>query len=122
MKISYIKIYGPPFLKAIQALEKVAVDEPEVCIMDTQIVGIPIQNSVGFGDSSQVQTYFDSIGVELPLQRCSKIISKSGEKLGEYDFFFEWFTNPGQVEVNNLTKKIDDALAPLGCKYTITTK
>ena len=35
--ISYIKIYGPPLLKAIKALEKIAVDMPEVCIMDNQI-------------------------------------------------------------------------------------
>jgi hypothetical protein len=31
---SYIKIYGPPILEAIKELEKLAVDLPEVCIMD----------------------------------------------------------------------------------------
>ncbi len=31
---SYIKIYGPPILEAIKALEKLAIDTPEVCIMD----------------------------------------------------------------------------------------
>jgi len=31
---SCIKIYGPPILEAIRELEKVAVDMPEVCIMD----------------------------------------------------------------------------------------
>ncbi len=34
---SYIRIYGPPLLKAIRALEKIAVNMPEVCIMDTMI-------------------------------------------------------------------------------------
>jgi hypothetical protein len=32
---SYIKILGPPHLKAIKELEKVAVDMPQLCIMDT---------------------------------------------------------------------------------------
>jgi hypothetical protein len=34
---SYVRIYGPPLLKAIRALEKIAVNMPEVCIMDTMI-------------------------------------------------------------------------------------
>ena len=33
--ISYIKIFGPPVLKAVRELEKVAVDMPDVFIMDT---------------------------------------------------------------------------------------
>ena len=35
---SYIKIYGPPHLKAIKALEEIAVDIPETCIMDQAIL------------------------------------------------------------------------------------
>ncbi len=38
---SYIKIYGPPLLKAIKRLETVAVGFPEVCIMDTVIAVNP---------------------------------------------------------------------------------
>jgi len=34
---SFIKIYGPPVLKAIKTLEKVSIGMPEVCIMDTII-------------------------------------------------------------------------------------
>jgi hypothetical protein len=34
---SYVKIVGPPLLEAIKALEKMAIDMPEVCIMDTVI-------------------------------------------------------------------------------------
>jgi hypothetical protein len=58
----------------------------------------------------------------ISVERCGSIISESGEKLGEYDFFFEWFTEPTMVQVYDLLEKIDEALAPLGCKYTITTK
>ena len=35
---SFIKIYGPPVLKAIRELERIAIDMPEVCIIDTVIV------------------------------------------------------------------------------------
>ena len=38
---SYIKIYGPPVLKAIKALETIAVDMPEVCIWNTIIETMP---------------------------------------------------------------------------------
>ena len=34
---SYIKVYGPPLLKAVKTLEKLAIDVPDVCIMDTLI-------------------------------------------------------------------------------------
>jgi len=56
------------------------------------------------------------------VERCRNIISKSGESLGEYDFFFEWFTEPSMAQLNELIDRIEKALAPLGCQYTITTK
>jgi hypothetical protein len=115
---SYIKIYGPPILSAIKALEKVALDMPEVSIMDTIIAqGLP-----AFGNEAVVASYFASLGAEVPVERRGKIISRSGELLGEYDFFFEWFKDPSIEDLNKLISKIDEALAPLGCKYTITTK
>jgi hypothetical protein len=120
---SYIKIYGPPVLKAIKELEKIAVDMPEVCIMDTIMAGIP-DYSTAFSDPDYTSSYFSqSLGsVELEVERCGTIISKSGERLGEYDFFFEWFTEPTMEQLNELIEKIDAALTPLGCKYTITTE
>lgn len=114
---SYIKIYGPPMVKAIKALEKIAIDVPEVCIMDTFI-----ESYMPFFDSrDRVIGYFSGLG-EIPVQRCDKIISRSGEMVGENDFYFEWFKEPSMAELNNLMEKIDEALAPLGCKYTITTR
>ena len=117
-KTSFIKIYGPPLLNAIKELEKIAIDMPEVCIMDTLIVGAGLD----FMDQGFTRDYFSSIPAEIKSERCSTIISKSGEKLGEYDFFFEWFTDPSMDQLNMLIGKIDEALAPLGCKYTIATK
>ena len=114
---SYVKIYGPPLLKAFRALEKIAIGMPQVCIMDTMIdSNMPTMNSV-----EGVQNYFGSIGA-VSTERCGTIISKSGEKLKDNDFYFEWFKKPTMAEVNMLIEKVDEALAPLGVKYTIATK
>ncbi len=136
--ISFIKIYGPPILKAIKALEKIAVEMPEVCIMNTvisheispyiarDIGATPIRTSrdhtIVPGVKVWARNYFTSSGVSIPIERCQSIISKSGESLGEYDFFFEWLEKPNMEQLNELIENIDEALAPLGCYYTITTK
>jgi hypothetical protein len=123
---SYIKIIGPPVGKTIGALEKIAIDMPEVCVMS-----IPLEfsmgilgsgHSIGTGsldDPGRVNSYFDA---EMPKERCSNIISKSGENLGEYDFYFEWFETPSMKDVMLLIGKIDSALKRTGANYTITTK
>jgi hypothetical protein len=121
-KTSFIKIYGPPVLKAIRELGKIAVDMPEVCIMDTVIASTE-SDPMMYTAPEFSQGYFASFypgGIEV--ERCSNIISKSGQKLGEFDFFFEWFKDPTMDQLNMLMEKIDETLAPLGCRYTITTK
>lgn len=114
---SYVRIYGPPLLKAIKALEKIAVNMPTVCIMDTMIdVSMP-----QFNNNEGITNYFSTIG-GIPEKRCGTIISKSGIKMGDFDFVFEWFKEPKMEQVNMLIEHIDEALEPLGVKYTITTK
>jgi hypothetical protein len=122
---SFIKIYGPPIAKAIKALEKIAIDMPEVCIMNinladyTGIAGYPHDSPVsGLGD---IMRYFGGVGV-ISEERCDTIISKSGESPGEYDFYFEWFKKPSTEELNDLIEKIDKTMEKVGTKYTITTK
>ena len=125
---SYIKLYGPPVLDAIQALEKLAIDTPEVCIMDPLIeasladIGL---TSVGGGIEPSVQTrvmnYFREYK-EISPDRCLKILSKGIGGMGDYDFMFEWNTKPNDEQVRGLIKNIDDCLKPLGVRYTITTK
>jgi hypothetical protein len=114
---SYVRIYGPPLIKAIKALEKIAVKMPEVCIMNTMIESSMPQ----FNTYDGVMSYFSPIDT-LTEKRCGNIISKSGEKMGDFDFVFEWFKEPKMEQVNMLIGRIDDALEPLGVKYTITTK
>lgn len=130
---SYIKIIGPPINKAIKELEKIAIDMPEFCIMDYTIMReIPQSSAKAFGGRRVekidiapgiYRSYFvGRTGVEIPIERCYSIVSEYGEKLGEYDFFFEWREEPYKTRINELIEKIDEALKPLGCLYTITTK
>jgi hypothetical protein len=114
---SYIKLYGPPILKALKELEKIAVNLPEVCIMDTVIAaaGPLLSEPEGVAD-------FFGPSADITVERCSNIISQSGGSLGEYDFFFEWFVDPTMDQINDLIEKIDIALKPLNCMYSITTK
>ena len=120
-KMSYIKIYGPPIREAVRELEKIAVDMPEVCIMDSFISNeIPLKTARDIG--LRATEYFNNSSIYITSEQRNNIISNSGEKLGEYDFFFEWLTEPTMDQLNQLIEKIDEALSPLGCKYTITTK
>ncbi len=133
---TYIKIYGPPFVKAIKALEKLAVDMPEVCILDTFMVqGLPasLARDVGATPMQRSATpptgqfgnwamgYFRSSQIPISMERCSSIISESGQSLGDHDFYFEWREEPNSEEINILIERIDEAFKPLGCHYTITT-
>jgi hypothetical protein len=112
---SNVKIYGPPLLKAIRALEKVAIGMPEVCIWNASLAfSLPVN------EAHAVEEYFSGIA-EVPKKRCGTIISKSGESLGDNDFYFEWFIKPTMNELHNLIEKIDEALTPLGVKYSLTT-
>jgi hypothetical protein len=115
--ISYIKIYGPPLLESIIALEKIAVDLPETCIMDHAIL-----NNISKYVAKDLGGWFSSRGVIVPIERCNNIISKSGKSLGEYDFFFEWNEQPEMEKIVDLMQRIDEALTEVGSRYTITSK
>jgi len=102
-------------------LEKLAIDVPTVCIMNPLIQQL-YTDDVGGGSpesgpttsAAKTMEYFMPLKKDIGPERRDKIISKSGEKLGEYDFFFEWFKTPNVDELNNLIKMIDKALAPWG--------
>ena len=114
---SYVKLYGPPTMKAIKALEMMAIDFPEVCIMDPLIyAAMP-----GAPTMEDTMYYFSESG-EIPKSRCSTLVSKRGSELGEYDFFFEWFKPPTMDQISMLIEKIDTTLSSLCVRYTIITK
>lgn len=127
---SYLKIYGPPNIEAIVQLERIAVGMPKVCIWDTQILrDIPPNLARDIGGravsttrTDWVKSYYERRNVVISGERCQSIISSSGDSLGDYDFFYEWLEGPSTEQLKMLIEKIDDALEPLGCRYTITTK
>jgi len=117
---SYIRIYGPPFLEAIKALEKIAINMPDVYIMHPLIEAfLTTAQTTEPVWANLAMNYF---GPAIPRTRRGKIISKSGERMGDYDFYFEWAKDPTMEELHNLIEKIDSAFSLLGCRYTITTK
>jgi hypothetical protein len=136
VKESYIKIIGPPFLKAIKALEEIAGSLPEVCIMDTIITneiprylgrdlgGRVVERGVPYDPrlAEFAFSYFSSSGVAINRERCQNIISSSGISLGEFDFVFEWSKELSGSEYIDVVERIDEKLSPLGCMYLIHNK
>ncbi|MCK5610433.1 hypothetical protein KAR91_51650, partial [Candidatus Pacearchaeota archaeon] len=68
-----------------------------------------------------IGSYFEEHGVSISRERCQSIVSSSGSSLGDYDFFYEWLESPSSENMSMLIEKVDNALEPLGCRYTITT-
>jgi len=116
---SYIKIYGPPILKALDELKKVADEMPEISFYYHYILGF-----IRVGRSSLAPLLEgEPLGLgEKYKEKSETSVSKSGYTLGDYDFFFEWAKEPDGEQLRNLIEKIENVLTPLGCKYTITTK
>lgn len=133
MARSYVKIYGPPVLKSLKALEKVAVEMSKKTTMkyySTLVPSISPQDLYGgrvpgmAGYDQALRRYGDDILTEIsmPVEEKIKLLSSSGDMLGEYDFFYEWGKDPSKAEVQELIGMLDDALADCGCRYTIVTK
>jgi len=74
---SYIKIYGPPVYDALKELEKIAIQMPQVTMMNTIIEFEP-----SFMHGEEPLDYFSTFsGVEVTKESIKKII-KSLEKIG----------------------------------------
>ena len=117
---SYIKIYGPPMLKAIKALEAVAVEMSKATSLkfSHKCLPYPSQSNTRDWDAyakNMARTYVDCYE---PV----RLISEAHQQLGEYDFFYDWDKKPNMERVEELLGKIDEALEGLGCYYTISTK
>ncbi len=115
---SYVKVYGPPLLRALDELQKVADEMPNIPFYYHYVLGrIPV------GKSTVAPISQEWLGIgEKYTAKYKTAVSKSGHTLGNYDFFFEWEKDPDYEQMCDLIDKIDKALTPLGCKYTITTK
>lgn len=130
---TYVKISGDPKDKALERLRKIAIAMPMICVFDTALqeqlelgvlggLGIPGAGGGGNMENSidMVMTYFGGPS-EITKERCVSIISKDTD-LGEYDFAYEWASNPPTDIVKKLEKDIKTTLDPLKLKYTVVSK
>lgn len=119
---SYVKIYGPPIVKAINALEAVAVEMSKATDVkfSHKCLPYPTRYQSNTNDWNQYLKNMERIYVDC--YEPVKLISESQQLLGEYDFFYEWVEAPKMAQIEELLKKIDDALEGMGCNYTLTTK
>jgi len=119
---SYVKIYGPPVVKAIKALEAVAVDMSSATDLkfSHKCIPYPSQTTTVTKDWNQYKKNMERTYVEC--YEPVRLISQSHELLGEHDFFLEWAEKPKMAQIEDLLGRIDSALKGLGCYYTLTTK
>ena len=122
MTKTYVRIYGPPLMKAIKVLEGVAVEMSKAWEVKFSHKCVPyptrMQSNRRDWDSylkNLSKTYTDCYEPE-------KIISDASMTLGEHDFVFEWTSKPSMKKLQDLIEKIDEALAGLGVHYTLTTE
>jgi hypothetical protein len=106
-------------MKSIHALEKVALEMPECSIWH---YAIPPEVAYSPATNDSFQAYLSTFPIGISKERVHKMISKSGQTLGEYDFFFEWHEDPTWEQLKTLIEKIDTVLKDTGCLYRIVTK
>jgi len=119
---SYVRIYGPPLLKAIRALEAIAVEMSKAVDVKFSHTCLPYPSRTQ-SDTRDWNQYLKNMeNMYVDCYEPVKIISDASEMLGDYDFFFEWSGTPKTEQLKNLIEKMDKALGDLGCYYTVTTE
>ena len=120
---TYVKIYGPPLMKALNELRKIAGKMPKVTHYHFLVgyAGAPFPAPVVMGEPYPVDTAVAPRASSAE-KSTHPLISQAGHTLGEHDFFFEWSEEPTWDEMRELISKIDKAFSKLGCKYTLTSK
>ncbi len=122
MARSYVKIYGPPVMKAIKALEGVAVEMSKATDVKFSHKCLPYPDRYQSNTKDWNQYLNNMERMYVDCYEPVKLISESHQLLGEYDFFYEWTEEPKMAQIEELLEKIDGALEGLGCSYTLTTK
>ena len=122
MAKSYVRIYGPPLLKAIRTLEGVAVDMAKKTEVKFSHKCVPYPTRMQ-SDRNDWNSYLQNM--QKTYKDCyepEKLLSDSSMTLGDYDFVFEWTSKPSLKKIEDLIEKIDEALAGVGVMYTLTTE
>ena len=122
MAKTYVRIYGPPLLKAIKTLEGVAVDMSKATEVKFSHKCVPYPTRLQ-SDKRDWNNYLKNLkNTYTDCYESQKIISDASMTLGEYDFMFEWTEKPTMKKIQGLIEKIDGALGELGVYYSLTTE
>ena len=122
MAKTYVRIYGPPLLKAIKALEGVAVDMSKATEVKFSHKCVPYPTRLQ-SDRRDWNNYLKNLqNTYTDCYEPQKIISDASMTLGEYDFMFEWTEKPTMKKIQGLIEHIDGALGDLGVHYSLTTE
>jgi hypothetical protein len=123
---TYVKIEGKEIEPIVQELAKLAVNLPEVCVWDVNMLsdGWAPGASASYKDAPQMAemgSYF-GIGSDAFAKHCDRIISKSGANLEDAAIYYEWAEKPTPEQLRTLQKRIDDIVKPSKMKYKIINK
>jgi hypothetical protein len=118
---TYVKIEGENVGQIIQKLAKLAVDSPEICVWDYNMLNMGWILPYDEAKIESMAEYFEMDTGALK-KECDSIVAKSGADLGGNNIYFEWLTSPSKDQLNKLRKIIDEVLKPYGNKYSITNK
>lgn len=133
---SIVRILGPNVFQAIPRLTDIANTSPTITDLDdayttasTAYVCIPTMhvdyselNRKRFTDYGEdLAQYLDSVDVGRPITK-TQLIKTTKYRTGDSSFTFEWSKRPTTADYLALISRIDDALTPIGCRYTIMTK
>ena len=121
---TYVKIEGENVEPIVQKLAKLAVNLPEICAWDLNMLdmgwGYP-DDSPSAANVGEMATY---LGMEQGAfeKNCDNIVSKTPTDLGDANIYFEWQTPPSNEQLAKLRGMIDGILKPYGNKYKVTNK
>ena len=118
---TYVKIEGNDITLIVQKLARLAVDSPEICVWDYNMLNAgwayqPYQTELG-----AIAQYFDMDTGDFE-KNCDKIIVKSGSDLGDDNIYFEWLTPPSKEQLTSLRRKIEGVIKPFGNKFRVTNR
>lgn len=123
MAKTYVRIYGPPLLKALKTLEGVAVEMSKSSEVKFSHKCVPYPTRMQ-SDKNDWESYLKNLqNTYTDCYEPQKIISDASMTLGEYDFVFEWAEKKASMKkVQGLIEKIDGALGDLGVLYSLKTE
>ncbi len=132
---TYVKLEGKDVAKTVQDLAKLAVNLPDVCVWDMNMlkdswkpgrinIPQPIEGGTIYKDAPGMAEMGSYFGVDEDgfAKMCDRVVAKTGGDLDGASIYFEWATKPTREQLDKLQQRIADVVKPTKMKYTITNK